>query len=115
MARASVNASGFLDLLDRLEKSTADVQRRAARDMNTEFKRQMSGTKSRTGRLKASLTTDNADHIFEVRPTGIRLGSRDPAARYSPGSIPELDARPFFLIVADYLFRDVKSGGRQRG
>ncbi len=116
MARASLRSDGFLDLLDRLEKSSESLQRRAARALDEEFKRQMSGTTvGSTGRLHASLTTNNADHIFTMGAGGrVRLGSRDPAARYSSRSIPPLMPAPFYLILAALLFRDVRSGGASR-
>jgi hypothetical protein len=109
---ASSNSDGFLDLLDRLERSNETVQRRAARSLNEEFKRQMSTTTiGATGRLHASLTTDNKDHIFTLGGGGkVRVGSRDPAARYSADSIPKLRPQPFFAIIAAALFRDARSG-----
>ena len=113
---ASLNSTGFLDLLDRLERSGETVQRRAARSLNEEFKRQMKGTTiGATGRLHESLTTDNADHIFSLGGGGkVRIGSRDPASRYSAGSMPRLMPQPFFDILAAALFRDVRSGGSTR-
>ena len=116
MARASLRSDGFLDLLDRLEKSSESLQRRAARALDEEFKRQMSGTTiGSTGRLHASLTTNNADHIFTLGAGGrIRLGSRDPAARYSSRSIPRLMPTPFFDILAAMLLRPIRSGGANR-
>jgi hypothetical protein len=115
MARASLRTDGFMDLLDRLEKSSESLQRRAARALDEEFKRQMSGTTiGSTGRLHASLTTNNADHIFTLGAGGIKLGSRDPAARYSSRSIPPIVPAPFYAILAAMLFRNIRSGGANR-
>lgn len=117
---AKLRSDGFIDLLDRLEKSVNEVERQAAAALNGEFKRQMAGTKEGpSGRLRASLTSDNSDHIFMIGINGsIRLGSRDPASRYlrkGSGVIPPLDPQPYFDIIAQYLFRDLKSGGAGRG
>ena len=115
MARASLRTDGFLDLLDRLEKSSESLQRRSARALDEEFKRQMSGTTvGTTGRLHASLTTNNADHIFTLGAGSIRLGSKDPAARYSSRSIPTIKPAPFYVILAAMLFRPIRSGGKTR-
>lgn len=117
---AKLHSDGFVDLLERLEKSVNEVERKAASALNAEFKRQMEGTKKGpSGRLHASLTSDNSDHIFQISVRGtIRLGSRDPASRYlRKGSnvIPTIEPQPYFDIIAAFLFGDVKSGGRQRG
>ncbi len=119
MARSSLLSDGFIDLLDRLEKSADSVERRAARSLNEEFKRQMAGTTiGPTGRLHASLTTDNSDHIFSIDIRGrIRIGSRDPASRYTrrgSNSIPALVPQPYFDIIANMLFRPLNSGGKTR-
>lgn len=117
---ATLKAGKFLDLITRLENSADSVERLAAASLNDEFKRQMQGTKvGPSGRLKASLTTDNADHIFQIDVRGrIRIGSRDPASRYQrrgSNTIPTIDPQPFFDIIAQFLFRDIRSGGSQRG
>lgn len=118
MASASVDAAGFLDLLDRLERSNDTVKRRAAVRLNAEFRRQMQGaTKGETGRLHRSLTTNNEDHIFRITPTSIQMGSKDPAARYQrrgKPTVPPLEPRPFFEILTVVLFADIRSGGAQR-
>jgi hypothetical protein len=117
---ATLQADGFLDLIDRLRESADNIERDAAAALDTEFMRQMeSTTVGPTGRLKASLTSRNSDHIFQIDVRGrIRIGSRDPAARYQrrgSRTIPTLDPQPFFNIIAQVIFRDIKSGGKQRG
>jgi hypothetical protein len=52
---AKLHSDGFIDLLDRLEKSVNEVERQAAAALNGEFKKQMAGTKEGpSGRLPSS-------------------------------------------------------------
>lgn len=55
-----------------------------------------------TGRLRASLTTDNAENIFTASPDMIEMGSRDPASVFN--EIPSVDSDASAETLRRWIF-----------
>ena len=99
-----------------MRKTLEDIERRAknvtpaAAAVHADLLRQMrtASIPTPTGRLAASLRSQNGDHIFEVTRDGYKFGSRDPAARYNPAAVPRVDTAAVAAVLADYVLRGEK-------